>query len=462
MPSCPKDPCVAILSYIYIYIFIYLFIFYFLFIYFYVYIPQAILAPRACCWHCCEEIVDSAEKSASANQGTDSPSTSILPPPSPFSSRIPMPRVYDAAEGVYYVYGVACSPACAKAYIIEHTSFDRAQHLNTLAHMLRDLYGIEGHVVETPPRPALARFGGSFDPRRATAAFECRVVEPPFVSYCMLVEERGGERVDRGGKEGSGREGSGREGSGKEGSGKEGSGKEGSGREGNGKERSGREGNREEIMEMNLSFNTNRSIEMNSLPSSDTNLSSSSLPNGSVEEADTLDEPPPPALYDSFLAKVATEKAKKGGGESGRGSRKDGGRGAEDDDDETDSGRRAHRSATKRRRVSPTRSQKQVGAGKREERSDGGEGERNEGKGGEEEMEKREEREKVGELVGEEEKERGTRREKEGNELSRMSKITDSTVPKSGGGHKGKGASTKGKKSAPPTTRAGPLAMFIE
>lgn len=126
-------------------------------------LPDARGVPGSACWHCCEPIHDETQV-------------------------IPLPRVYDASEGVYHVYGRTCSPACAKAYVIEHTTFDRGQHMNTLVRMLGDLYGITNGVVEAPPRPALKRFGGTFDPTTLPKA-SCRLVQPPFVSYCMVVEE---------------------------------------------------------------------------------------------------------------------------------------------------------------------------------------------------------------------------------------------------------------------------------
>lgn len=118
--------------------------------------------PQGCCWHCCEAI-----------EGTV----------------LPLPRHYDAEEGVFHVYGATCSPGCAKAYILEHTTFDRGHHLDVLIKMLREVYGVTGSIAEAPPRPAMRRFGGAFDPKTQRRA-ECRLVEPPFVSYCMLVEER--------------------------------------------------------------------------------------------------------------------------------------------------------------------------------------------------------------------------------------------------------------------------------
>lgn len=120
---------------------------------------------ESACWHCCEPIED--------------------------DKWVPLPRLYDPAEEIYHVFGKTCSPSCAKAYILEHTTFDRGQHLNVLVKMLRDVYGVTEQVIETPPRPALRRFGGVFDPRKQQRV-SCRLVEPPFVSYCMVVEERAG------------------------------------------------------------------------------------------------------------------------------------------------------------------------------------------------------------------------------------------------------------------------------
>lgn len=122
-------------------------------------------AQPVCCWHCCEPIED--------------PTTIV-----------PLPRVYDTHAQCYHVYGATCSPGCAKAYVLEHTTFDRGNHLNVLVHMLREVFGVQGPIQETPPRPALRRFGGIFDPRTSCVKATCRLVEPPFVSYCMLVEER--------------------------------------------------------------------------------------------------------------------------------------------------------------------------------------------------------------------------------------------------------------------------------
>lgn len=116
------------------------------------------------CWHCCEPITDKRKL-------------------------IPLPRMYDTSENIYHVYGATCSPCCAKAYVLEHTSFDRGQHLNVLVKMLRELYSVTDPIVTAPPRAAMQRFGGQFDATLLPKA-DCTLVQPPFVSYCMLVEEK--------------------------------------------------------------------------------------------------------------------------------------------------------------------------------------------------------------------------------------------------------------------------------
>lgn len=117
------------------------------------------------CWHCCESI-QNAKRTA-----------------------IPLPRVYDSSENIFHVYGITCSPGCAKAYILEHATFDRGQHINLLIKMLREVYDVNYAVIETPPRACMRRFGGYFDPGQLPRV-ECKLVQPPFVSYTMLAEER--------------------------------------------------------------------------------------------------------------------------------------------------------------------------------------------------------------------------------------------------------------------------------
>ena len=131
--------------------------------------------------------------------------------------------------------------------------------MNTLTRMLREVYGVTGGVTEAPPRPAMKRFGGTFDPgtlQRAT----CRILQPPLVSYCMIVEERVGSSAAQ---------------------------------------------------------------QPQQLPPSAAEME--------VEDADGLDEPPPPALFDSFLRTRGAERREtasgpkrpaEGGGGSGEGAKR--------------------------------------------------------------------------------------------------------------------------------------------
>lgn len=124
-------------------------------------VPPARARADVACWHCCDPVGDAC---------------------------VPVPRAYDIHEQTYHVMGTTCGPACAKAYILEHTSFDRSQHLNVLVRMLRDVYGLTAPVVEAPPRAALKRFGGTLEVARHPRV-RARLFEPPFVSYCMIAEE---------------------------------------------------------------------------------------------------------------------------------------------------------------------------------------------------------------------------------------------------------------------------------
>ena len=102
-----------------------------------------------------------------------------------------LPRAYDPNERLYHVYGWFCSANCSKAYILEHSNFDRGYQMNVFVRMLREVYGIESGIVESPPRIALKMFGGPFDIETFRQQKNvCFVVTPPFVSYCMLIEER--------------------------------------------------------------------------------------------------------------------------------------------------------------------------------------------------------------------------------------------------------------------------------
>jgi len=105
-----------------------------------------------------------------------------------------LPRFFDPSEKTYHVYGWFCSANCAKAYILEHSTFDRGYQMNVFVRMLREVYGIMTSITESPPRLALKQFGGPFDIQSfRTQSNVCYIVTPPFVSYCMLIEEKQSE-----------------------------------------------------------------------------------------------------------------------------------------------------------------------------------------------------------------------------------------------------------------------------
>ena len=119
---------------------------------------------KIACWHCCHTFDSNGFK---------------------------LPRSYDPSEHVYHVYGWFCSANCCKAYILEHSTFDRGYQMNVFVRMLREVYGIESGVIESPPRISLKMFGGPFDIEDFRKQQNvCFIVHPPFVSYCMLIEER--------------------------------------------------------------------------------------------------------------------------------------------------------------------------------------------------------------------------------------------------------------------------------
>ena len=121
---------------------------------------------NVCCWHCCEQL----EKKQEVYQA---------------------PKHYDSVTGQYFVYGYFCTLSCCKAYISGLPSSDRFNQLNIFHHMSRNVYGVSDSIVPAPERISLRKFGGPMEIRsfreqpKPTA-----LIEPPFVSYCMLLEEQ--------------------------------------------------------------------------------------------------------------------------------------------------------------------------------------------------------------------------------------------------------------------------------
>ena len=119
--------------------------------------------PGRACWHCCH-----------AFDGDP----------------IRLPRVYEADSGTYHVYGNFCTLGCAKAHLSSLPQFNREQHMYVFKRMAREVYGVDD-VLEAPPRVALHMFGGPFSIQEfRQKSFPCVLHMPPFVSYCMVVEEK--------------------------------------------------------------------------------------------------------------------------------------------------------------------------------------------------------------------------------------------------------------------------------
>lgn len=85
-----------------------------------------------CCWHCCH----------------------------PFNSApVPYCVEYDPKREVFSVFGIFCTFACAKAYVIEKTTFSSGELLMLLEFMAKKCFGCNSITV-APPRHRLMMFGG--------------------------------------------------------------------------------------------------------------------------------------------------------------------------------------------------------------------------------------------------------------------------------------------------------------
>jgi hypothetical protein len=109
----------------------------------------------------------------------------------PFHTQpIPLLHRYDERSGLYYVYGVFCSPNCAKMYIIEHEQGVTSLRMVEFLSMLRVVYGITGNLKPAPPRMRLKLFGGELSIQQFRNQFRHaheRLVSPPFVPSGMTV-----------------------------------------------------------------------------------------------------------------------------------------------------------------------------------------------------------------------------------------------------------------------------------
>lgn len=99
-------------------------------------------------------------------------------------------------KSFYEVYGVFCSINCAKKYLLERHTHDQQNLLMQLNEVCVNVFGMDAlHVFnakEAPPYIFLKAFGGHMDIDEYRAkSLNCRTVliEPPFVSHAMVLEE---------------------------------------------------------------------------------------------------------------------------------------------------------------------------------------------------------------------------------------------------------------------------------
>ena len=59
-----------------------------------------------------------------------------------------VPKSYDPNENIFYTYGHFDSLPCAKAFLLEQSSFDHGHQANVFSKMVREVYGIQEEIAE--------------------------------------------------------------------------------------------------------------------------------------------------------------------------------------------------------------------------------------------------------------------------------------------------------------------------
>ena len=94
-------------------------------------------------------------------------------------------------SGIYTVWGIFCSFACAKAHLLDINAFSCSLQLLLLNRMAREVYHVKKELHAAPPRFCLTMFGGRLDIesfRKMNAVKMVTLTSTPFVPK-MLVEE---------------------------------------------------------------------------------------------------------------------------------------------------------------------------------------------------------------------------------------------------------------------------------
>lgn len=124
-----------------------------------------------CCWHCTERF-----------------------------ETVPMCMVdsVDEMTGLHRVYGVFCGARCAVGYVRERHSYDNDRRIMLFQKIAHEVFGVEMKEVEAavsdyaPPQCMLEKFGGPLtleEMRAGTGCATMRVLQPPFVSLPIVLEE---------------------------------------------------------------------------------------------------------------------------------------------------------------------------------------------------------------------------------------------------------------------------------
>lgn len=104
-----------------------------------------------------------------------------------------VPVSYDEERNTVIPFGVFCSAACAKAYLIERQAYKQSKMMMFLNTLMRNVFGVFEPIVAAPPQSALAKFGGMYDLKTfRTVCQQYRVVLhlPQIITHAMVFEER--------------------------------------------------------------------------------------------------------------------------------------------------------------------------------------------------------------------------------------------------------------------------------
>lgn len=108
---------------------------------------------------------------------------------------VSIPMAVDEHRRRYRMTGVFCSPSCAMRWLLDRYSRVAPTRIQHLLHFCANVFGVATTDVQPAPPPCFLRdLGGhmTVDQFRAAgvACTQLRIVEPPCVSYPMVLEEQ--------------------------------------------------------------------------------------------------------------------------------------------------------------------------------------------------------------------------------------------------------------------------------